>query len=270
MLLTNIRQFTSDEVILLFVENDFTVPSYFRKKEGVSVFVYDNPREEYVAANRPYLLWQYFKENPAAEKESYFYIDSDVIFREWIDCATLGLSANKVVGSDCSGYISLDYIQKCKQGDVIAAQMAEICGITVDQMKDVPGIGAHIFFQNPTADFWKRSYIDSNKIFKYLEGVDTDLQKWTSEMWAQLWGWVREGKTLEASKELDFIRPTDSVEDFEKVKILHNAGVLVNMSFEYFFKGQYVDTMPFGKKFDHVRRDKATIRYVEAVQKVLH
>ena len=154
MLLSNLKQFTDMEIVLLFAENDFTVPMYFEKKSGVSVFVYPNPHEEYVAANRPYLLWQFFKANPAAQKESYFYIDSDVIFREWIDCATLELSPDKVVGSDCSGYISYDYIMKTKRGAEIAAGMAEICGITVEQMKGVPGIGAHIFFEDTTAEFW--------------------------------------------------------------------------------------------------------------------
>ena len=104
VLLTNVRQFTDSEIILLFTENDFTVPMHFRKKPGVSVFVYDDPHLDYLPANRPYLLWHYFKEHPEAEKEEYFYIDSDIIFREWIDFATLGIKANKVVGSTCDHY----------------------------------------------------------------------------------------------------------------------------------------------------------------------
>lgn len=270
VLLCNIRKFTDIEVVMLFAENVFTVPMHFRKKRGVSVFVYPNTHEEYVAANRPYLLWQYFKENPGAEKETYFYIDSDIIFREWINCATLNLGTNKVVGSDCSGYISYEYIKSCKNGDIIAKKMADICGITVEQMKGVPGIGAHIFLPGSTAAFWERSYHDSKAIFDYLSGVETDLQKWTSEMWAQLWGWVREGKEIVASPELNFIRPTDAADAFNQVKILHNAGVLPEMSYEYFFKGEYVNRSPFGRNFDHVREDKATIHYVHAVQAVLN
>ena len=115
----------------------------------------------------------------------------------------------------------------------------------------------------------ERSYRDSLKLYEYLAGVETDLQKWTAEMWAQLWGWVREGKTLMAPKELDFCRSTDDIKCWDEVKILHNAGVLPLMSFEYFFKGEYVNRTPFGKSFKHVRQDKCTIRYVEAIEKVV-
>lgn len=259
------------EVILLFSEHDFTVPAHFRKKSGCGVFVYTDRRDDtsYIPSIRPWLLWQYLVEDPAREQETYFYIDSDIIFREWIDFATLDIGDNKVVGSDCSGYISHNYVSKCTNGEAICTKMAEICGITVEQMKDVPGIGAHLILRNPTAAFWERCYQDSNKLHHYFETVDSNVQKWTAEMWVQLWGWVREGFSVSAADELNFCLPTDDVSRYDEVKILHNAGVLVDKSYEYFFKGQYVNYAPFGRNFDHVRRDKATIRYVEAVQQVI-
>lgn len=271
VLLASIRRLTDMEVVLLFTEHDFTVPAHFRKKPGVSVSVYSDRRDDkdYIPSVRPYLLWQYLAEDPAREQEQYFYIDSDIIFRAWIDCATLGANEGNVVGSTCDSYIGLAYIEQCQRGPEIAAKIAEICGTTVEAMRGVPGIGAHLVLTNPTAAFWQRSYEDSNEIYHYLEGVDTNVQKWTAEMWAQVFGWVREGKTLVVSQELGFCLPTDPIEKWDTVNILHNAGILADKSHEYFFKGQYVNYSPLGRNFDFVRRDKCTYRYIEAIQNVL-
>ncbi len=272
VLLANVRQFTDMEVVLLFTEHDFTVPMHFRSA-GYGVFVFTDRRDDasYIPSVRPWLLWQYFKQNPAEEAEPYLYIDSDIIFREWIDFTTYDLTGKKVYGATCNGYIGLDYVLSVKRGDEIAAKMAEVCGTTVDDMRGVTGIGAHLILPENTASFWERCYFDSNILHHYFEslGETTNLQKWTAEMWAQQWGWVREGKMLVHDTQLDFCLPTDPVEKWDEVKILHNAGITQKMSFEYFFKGQYDKTSPLGKNFDFVRRDKATIRYVEAIQKVI-
>jgi hypothetical protein len=149
--------------------------------------------------------------------------------------------------------------------------MAEICGITLNQMKGVPGIGAQLILDQPKADFWHRSYEDSNILYRYLEGLgeSTNLQKWTAEMWAQLWGWVRENKTVMVNDELAFCLPTDPASRWDEVKILHNAGVLATMSHELFWKGQYDKTSPLGRNFDWVKPDRCSYYYAQAIQKVL-
>lgn len=269
VLLTNIKQFGEHEVILLFTRHDDTVPQYLADKYGVRCFVYADERDDkqYIPSVRPWLLHRYLSGDPAREQETYFYIDADIIFREWPDFATFDYGPGVVVGSDCGGYLDHTYITTRTKGPQIAAEMAKICGITVDQMKDVDCIGAQLVLTNPTADFWLRAYHDSNRIYKYLLYLDTDIQKWTAEMWAQQWGWVREGLKTKGHPELDFCRPTDDVKMWDMVKILHNAGV--TGSGDLFFKGKYVDHTPFGEDLSYVRRDKASIKYVEAVQKVV-
>lgn len=271
VLLANIRQFTDMEVVLLFTEKDFTVPIHFRKKPRCSVFVFTDKREdaEYLPSVRPWLLWQYFEQHPEAQDETYFYIDSDVIFREWPDFATFDLSDKTVSGGDCDKYIGHDYIAQCKNGANIVQEMAAICGITPEQMVGVPGIGAHIVFKNFTSEFWKRCYFDSNTIYHMLERADSNIQSWTAEMWAQQWGWVREGYNVVNHSDLDFCKPTDPIAEYDKFKILHNAGVLPKDSNIMFYKGQYTEYSPIGKKFDWVSPDFASKRYAEAVEKVL-
>lgn len=277
VLLTNIRQFTDMEVVLLFKQKQFTVPIYLRDKYGCSVFVYPDHRDQsdYIPSIRPYLLWQYFQQFPEAEAEEWFYIDSDIIFREWPDFATLPFSPHVVYGADVSGYLNLDYILKCYRGAEIAQKMADICGITVDQMRGVPGIGAQLVLPTTSAAFWERSYHDSNRIYNMLmpmpQSPNPDvktIQKWTAEMWAQQWGWVREGKVLTVSPELAFSRPTDPIEKWDEFKIMHNAGVLE--AGEMFFKGEWVDQVPFGSDFSKISPLKVSSKYVEAIQKVIH
>lgn len=275
MLLTNLKQFGEFEVVLLFSQRrddpaqDDTVPHYLANKYGAQCFVYRDGRldKDYIPSIRPYLLWQHFEANPELEHEKYFYIDSDVIFREMIDLKSIPLTPNQWFGSDCSGYIAYDYIMSCKRGGEIAIKMAEICGITTQQMRGVPGIGAHILMENPTAAFWERAYHDSNLLHHYFEPIDTDLQKWTAEMWAQLWGMVREGRNPSTLPEMDFCMATDSVERWDEVKIMHNAGVTGSETM--FFKGQYTQHTPFGENFDYVDVNKVSRKYVDAIEKVI-
>lgn len=269
MLLTNIRQFSDMEIILLFTEHDFTVPAYFRKKYGCGIFTFTDRRDDtsYIPSVRPWLLWQYFNQHPAATAETYFYIDSDIVFREWPDFATLDLQPDTIYGADCSGYLSHDYLATVEHGPDIIQRMVEIAGITTEQMKGVPGIGAQLVFSGLPADFWERSYRDSNAIYHMLERTGGNVQKWTAEMWAQLWGWVRENKKIVQTDELAFCLPTDDIKRWDEVKILHNAGV--TGPGKLFFKGQYDHTSPLGKDFNYVPKDKCSSKYVEAMAKVI-
>lgn len=269
VLLTNMQALGDFEFELLFTRHDNTVPRYLADKYGVRCFVYEDLRfdKKYIPSVRPYLLWQHFKAHSEYEQDRYLYIDADIIFREMLDFATLSSDPNVVVGSDCNGYIGHKYLATRKQGQKIITGMAEICGIKPEQMEGVVGIGAQIILNGTTADFWERAYRDSNALYNFFLPLDTDLQKWTAEMWAQQWGWVRDGFTLEAPKEMDFCRPTDSLPYWDQVKIMHNAGVTGPE--EMFFKGEWVEQQPFGHDFSNVRTDKVSIKYVEAIEKVL-
>lgn len=268
VLLANIRQFGDFDVVLLFTRHDDTVPQYLADKYGARCFVYEDRRTDksYIPSVRPWLLWQYLKGDPAREQEQYFYIDADIIFREWPDFATLSSDPKMVPGSDCDSYIGYDYLISRRNGQDIVNNMATICGITPEQMYGVPGIGAQILLNQPKAEFWRRAYNDSNAIYEYFRWVDSDVQKWTAEMWAQQWGWVRDGIRPVIATELDFCRPTDDLIVWDTVKIMHNAGVLG--SEELFFKGKYVDTMPFDDDLSYVNPKKVSIKYVEAIKNV--
>lgn len=262
------------EVVLLFSKpHDYldTVPRYLvNKYSGVRCFVYDDRRldKSYIPAIRPYLWWQYLRTDPSREKEKYFYIDSDIIFRELPNLDQLGVNAKHWVGSDCSGYLDYNYVKQCEQGPDILRHMAQICGITEQQMIGVPGIGAHLLIENPTAALWEKSYNRSLIMWHYLDGVHSNIQKWTAEMWAQLWTMVEDGITVSASKELDFCWATDPIEKWDQTKILHNSGV-IDAGKGLFFKGKYQSSAPFGEDFSWVDTKKCSRKYVDAVEKVI-
>lgn len=269
--ITNIRQFTDAEIVILFAENQWTVPVHFQDRPGVSVFTFTDNRDntDYIPSIRPYLWWQYLKENPEAEKETYIFIDSDIIFREWIDMKLLQATPEYWYSSDCSSYIGYEYIMSRQNGPEIALELARICGISLDQLKNTPGAGAQWVIKNPTAAFWERAYHDNNEIHAYFQTVDSDIQKWTAGMWAELFGMTREGITVDISPELDFCLPTDDIKKWDEVKILHNAGVTADLSHELFFKGKYVHLLPWKEDFSFVRTDRASIKYVQALQCVV-
>lgn len=262
------------EVVLLFSkphDYDSTVPRHLvRKYSGVRAFVYEDNRfdKSYIPSIRPYLWWQYLKGHPERENETYFYIDSDVIFREWPDFDSLGVDAKHWAGSNCDGYIGHTYVKGTTRGAEIVRRMAQYCKITEQQMIGVPGVGAQLVIAHPTAEIWEKSYHRSNALWHYLDGTQSNIQKWTAEMWAQLWTWVEHGITLTMPKELDFAWVTDPIKRWDETKILHNSGVTEDTG-QLFFKGKYRDYTPFGEDFSWVDQTKCSKKYVEAIEKVL-
>lgn len=274
VLLTNIR--SMDEItpiVLLFLEEDFTVPNHFRKKyRNVEIHVYPDKRSDvvYLPAIRPYLCWNYFSEFPEAEQEDYFQIDSDIIFRELPNFSKLPMDGKVCWASDCGSYIGYDYILSCKQGNLIMSKMVEQFGLTDDVIKAIPAGGAQWLITKPTAALWLDMYKDSIKLRNILSDIDSNIQKWTAEMWAELYDLTKLGWQVKISPELDFCRPTDNISLWSKVKILHNAGVVADQSHKLFYKGEYLTRSPFKARLDYVDKTKASKKYVEAIQNVVN
>jgi hypothetical protein len=95
------------------------------------------------------------------------------------------------------------------------------------------------------------------------------IQFWTAEMWSLLWNlWLSDYKT-EITNELDFSWATDNVEKYEKMPILHMAGVTDTLKSTKFYKGDYINMDPILKMrenpnhFDYIDKDSSTIKYIE-------
>ncbi|GGB26803.1 hypothetical protein GCM10011409_00150 [Lentibacillus populi] len=269
--LTNLKSHGIKNIVLLFQKWDDAIPAYFKNKYGVETHVYDDLRDDksYIPSIKPYLWWKYLEENPKRQKGKYFYMDSDVIFREKLDFRKLPVKNDVWYCSDCNGYLNLDYIRQCKNGETVLQEMASIVGVTVESLETINknSGGAQWLIKSPTVEYWKKVYEDSNKIWKYFESLDSNIQKWTAEMWSQLWNMMYFNIGPKISNELDFCWATDPLERWNDTKIMHNAGVTGDDK-DLFFKGKYVDISPFEDDLSFVNKDKVSSKYVEAIERV--
>jgi hypothetical protein len=177
-----------------------------------------------------------------------------------------GFDKNTLYGSDCGGYLDYKYLMSCQNGEEIVEGFSRILNVPVELIRDTPGAGAQ-FVWRASAGLWWHIWQDSLLLYEFLRPVRSDVQKWTAEMWAQLYNFAKFGYEVEISPELEFCRPTDEVAEWERVKILHNAGVMSGDE-GLFYKGEYLDRSPLGLTH-RVRQDKVSARYVDAIGKVV-
>lgn len=264
--LTRMLKLGITDIVLLFSKHNSKVPIYLKNKYGVEVHEYEDLRKDtsYIPSIKPYLWSKYLEEDRTREKETYFYMDSDVIFR---DLPSIQPNPDVWYSSDCEQYLSVKYIDS--KGDRLLESMCRVIGIDSEVIRSQnPSCGAQWVITNPTFEYWSKVYEDSVKLYRYLNRLESsDIQKWTAEMWAQLWNVYHFGKTAEVSKELEFCWATDPVERYYETKIYHNAGV-VDRNGKLFFKGQYTRQSPFKDDLSFVDSTKASIKYVEALREV--
>lgn len=266
--LTRLKKLGVNDIVLLFARYDDLIPKRLKEKYGVETHVYDDRRvdKSYIPSVKPYLWAKFLQEDRSRENDTYFYMDSDVIFRELPE---IGQNDNIWYGSDCSGYLGNDYIDS--KGEGLLESMCELINVDPKLIRsNSPVCGAQWVITKPTFEYWLKVYEDSTKLYHYLNHlVDCDIQKWTAEMWAQLWNVYHFGKTTEVSTELDFSWATDSVERYYKTKLYHNAGVIESDMHNLFFKGEYTHKTPFDVDLSYVNESKASVKYVEAIKEVI-
>ncbi|BDQ61111.1 hypothetical protein EfsSVR2332_11890 [Enterococcus faecalis] len=69
--LTNLKKVGIEDIVLLFSKHDTSIPVYFKEEYGVTVHTYEDNRRDksYIPSIKPYLWWQYLKEDPSREKK---------------------------------------------------------------------------------------------------------------------------------------------------------------------------------------------------------
>lgn len=253
-----------EDIVVLFSKHEKSVVDKIQQLD-VNVHVYEDERYdfEYIPSLKPYLMYRYLSEDKSREKETYFFMDSDVIVKEPIK--ELG-DKETWYGSDCNGYLNYDYIIQCTNGKKILEDMCYIVGVSVDEIKFINKdcIGAQYIMVQPSANYFHKVYHDSIELWKYVKDLDTNLQKWTVEMWSTLWNMIVFNVQPKATNYLDFTWATDSSDLWDKRVIFHNAGVTGDME-DMFFKGKYTSKDPFGENFDYVNDAKASKEYTNII-----
>lgn len=244
-------------------------------------FSYLDEREDktYIPSIKPYGMYKHVLANPDLKSQAIFYHDSDIIFREKIDMSAFENDEYWYL-SDTVSYIGWKYI--VSKGEQQAHDICDFFGIDSQVLIDNQNNsgGAQYIMKNTTPSYWLKVYQDSNRLYHFLNTREQrcgiinpkdpyPIQKWCAEMWATLWNaWLFDYKTY-VDRELDFCFATSPYEEYEKCKIMHNAGVTEKEQDRMFFKGAFIHTSPFDKDLGYVSPQYSSFAYKQAVEDVV-
>lgn len=248
------------DIVLLFAQEDSTVVEEFHEYD-THEYLDERFDKSYIPSIKPFLWWKYLEENVEREKETYVYLDSDTIVLD-LSAFKLRPTKGRWYCSNTIGYLGYRYIQSVTHAEEVFNTMTDAIKVPTEWIESIEkqSGGAQWVIKNPKAGYWHDVYVNSIVLYKAIEPLDTSLQKWTAEMWAQLWTMYHYGIDPKVSDKLDFAWSTDDT--VGNAKIIHNAGVTEDTGL--FFKGIYLDTPPLsaleqksGKVSDlYVRRVK--------------
>ena len=281
----------NDIDIVCFKETDM-VPDEWSKlanRYAARFFFYKDERatKNYVSSIRPNILKQHFINHPYLVNEVIFYHDSDIIFTKpinrWITKDMI--EDNIWYGSDTRWYIAHSYI-KSKGQDVID-EMCKIMELPEKLIEDneLNSIGAQYLMKGIDWKFWERVETDSERLYKEISELNQQkiiedrrtippdevrvpyhpLQIWCADMWAVLWGAWRLGYVTNCHSNFNFSWGTSGEEDYYKMNIMHNAGVVDNKN-GFFYKADYMNKLPYGLNLE-IREKTASWHYYNWIQK---
>jgi hypothetical protein len=255
---------------------------------NINVHFFEDGRnvKHYIPSIKPYLISKWIQSNPNYGK-IFFLHDADIIFRELPNFNRL-LDDEVSYLSDTIGYIGYDYIMDCckryelkhpnSQKGQLINEMADVIGIDVETIKinQQNSGGGQYLIKNSTPEIWDKIYKDSTKLYDQMLDYQKrfpinpgQIQFWTAEMWSLLWNLWMYGYNTKITDELSFSWATDTIEIYEKHRILHMAGVTDDLKSTKFYKGDYINVDPILKlrqnpnHFDYVDKNSSTIKYIE-------
>ncbi|WP_019299174.1 hypothetical protein [Lactococcus garvieae] len=230
----------AEDIVLLFAQEDDTVIDEFQDYD-VHVYLDERYDKSYIPSIKPFLWWKYLEEDIERENETYVYLDSDTVILD-LSAFELRPTKSRWYCSNTVGYLGYKYIQSVTNAQKVFDTMTDAIKVPTEWIEgiDKQSGGAQWVIKSPKAGYWHDVYVNSIVLYKAIEPLDTSLQKWTAEMWAQLWTMYHYGIDPKVSDKLDFAWSTDNT--LEDKKIIHNAGVTEDMGL--FFKGKYEETPP--------------------------
>jgi hypothetical protein len=178
--------------------------------------------------------------------------------------------------SDCSSYLNLDYLEK--KGIGLAEAMAKEIFVPYSTIveRDLGAGGAQYVFDSVSWKTWKKAYLNSIKLFDFLNGnkdtferkkEENCVQVWCAEMWGVLWSLWDDGHITKIDKDMNFLFATDDSRLINDYKIIHNAGVMGGDS-ELFNKGDFLKRSPKNHE-QEVDGTKVSSLYYSYLKKVL-
>jgi len=240
----------------------------------------------YIPSIKPHLAGNYLELHPELQKETIFYLDSDVLFKKHLDLDKY-LSDEIQYMSNTNSYINAKYIES--KGKGLLERMCSICKVSPDDIRSINDHsgGAQYILKNLPLEYWRKTEIDSVALYHFMKNSVEEyaliwsqennkpikdyhcIQMWCAEMWSTLWNLRFFNKQVQIVKELDFTFATSPIADLDKVDILHNAGVTEKDQHQMFFKGGFRDGIPNDLDLSYVSEKYTSHYYASYVKKLL-
>jgi hypothetical protein len=283
--INNFRKFNLEKSMIILIGYDPVsgvnpYASELKNKTIAKIFYYPDNRDidhkKYLPTIRPFLLRQFFLDNPNHfHNKPWMYHDGDIIFRKLPKIKGLRTS-NKIYVSDTRSYLDSGYV-KSKSKELFL-EMCKIVKIRPELVEgnDINCGGAQYVFGGKCgmgAYFWDKVYDDCLNLYNFTNGTIHQysplhpIQAWTADMWAVIWNMWLMGFKTEISRELSFSFATDNISNWLKHNIFHNAGVLANNTY-LFYKGNYINKLPFNEDFSYISRNHCSFKYVEEIMEI--
>lgn len=258
-------------------------------KYAARFFFYESTaNSSYPSIGRPNAIKQHFRFYPELSKETILYIDCDVLFLQSPATFLMPLLDDDVFYlSDTKWYTGYCYLKSKREHvregadydtDEILTPLCDKIGISLDTVKanDDNSGGAQYLLKNVDWKFWESVEKDCTTIYeyfhyqfsnsinrKYFANENAGFQSFAlGDMLAVLWNIWKLGKETRISKEMDFAWPGNGIQDKERLHILHNAGV-TNDKDSLFYKGKYMNKLPYFDNYEDIKRDRMTWIYTE-------
>lgn len=266
--------FKDEYHIIVKVFKDLVNPGFLQleqelKDTNFKFFYYWDKRQDwntYLSSMRPHILAQHFD---IYSYKEFFYIDSDIIFRELPNFSLLHIGCYV---SNTISYTGGEYILS-KSWELLKG-MASIVGISPERvlLLNKHSGGAQYVIRGVDANFWRKVEKDSINLYLYMVEFNKTfnghgIQAWTADMWAVQWNLWLLGLDCKVHQELDFCWPTQLLSEWDKCKILHNAGVTPDRK-DLFYKAEYIVNSPIGKDLSYADPKYCSIKYVEYINKL--
>lgn len=197
------------DIVLLFAQEDSTVVEEFHEYD-THEYLDERFDKSYIPSIKPFLWWKYLEEDVERENETYVYLDSDTIVLD-LSAFKLRPTKGRWYCSNTIGYLGYKYINSVTNAEEVFDAMTDAIKVPVEWIENIEkhSGGAQWVIKNPKVGYWHDVYINSIVLYKAIEPLDTSLQKWTAEMWAQLWTMYHYGVDPKVSDKLDFAWSTD-------------------------------------------------------------
>ncbi|KQM65222.1 hypothetical protein ASE74_10145 [Pedobacter sp. Leaf216] len=276
--------------ILISYDPDKGINPHFKDltdqySDDVSFFYYADNRIEksYVSTVRPHIIAKHFKEHLWLSVEHIFYHDTDIVFTDSIPDFDFLCIGDTWYFSDTRSYLDSAYIDRCAPG--LLTGMCEVLGFKEELIRknDQNAGGAQTLLKNVDSKFWEKIEIDCNILYQFLTSTQnkyerlyyqkyknqgrkyTPISSWCSDMWVILWN-ALERAEVKLHEDLDFCWPFHDQTEWLNKKIFHNAGVGPTEAKTLFFKGNYAETVPYGKYLDYVQHNTCSNKYVDMIR----